>query len=76
MGIRCPTFALALCSCGTSLSIGSGGMRLVTLLRLMHFARGETRRRGMTMPEFLALVRGEIERQALAEEDAEPRPAS
>jgi hypothetical protein len=68
------TFALALCSCGTSLAIGSEGMRITTLWRLMRFARTETRRRGVTVPQYLALIRGEIDRQVLAEADALPAP--
>lgn len=66
------TFAVALCPCGTSLAIGSGGMRLTTLWRLMRFARTETRRRGITLRQYLALIRGEIDRQVLAEADAHP----
>jgi hypothetical protein len=61
------TFALALCQCGTSLAIDSDGISLVTLWRLMRFARSETRRRGITVSEFLAGIRAEVEKQALAE---------
>ena len=59
------THAIALCSCGTSVAIDSSGMSLVTLWRLMRFARSETSRRGVTMSEFLAGIRAEVERQAL-----------
>jgi hypothetical protein len=62
--------ATARCSCGTSLSISSSGMSLVTLGRLMVFARGETRRRGIKVAELLALIRDAIDRQVLAEHDA------
>jgi hypothetical protein len=63
------TFALALCRCGTSVAIDSSGMSLVTLWRLMRFARSETRRRGVTVSEFLVGIRAEVEKQALAEGD-------
>jgi hypothetical protein len=59
------TFALALCACGTSMAIDSSGMSLVTLWRLMRFARSETRRRGITVSEFLVGIRAEVEKQAL-----------
>ena len=68
------TFALALCSCGTSMAIDSGGMRLITLWRLMRFARTETKRRSITVSAFLALIRAEIDRQVLAEVDGNPPP--
>jgi len=61
------TYAIALCWCGTSLTIDSSGMSLVTLWRLMKFARSETRRRGVTVSEFLVEVRAEVEKQALSE---------
>lgn len=64
------TYAVALCPCGTSLAMDSGGMSLMTLWRLMRFARKETLRRGVTVSELLAEVRGEVERQALM--DSEP----
>jgi hypothetical protein len=60
------TFAIALCRCGSSVAIDSSGMPLLTLWRLMRFARSETRRRGVTVSEFLVDIRSEVERQALA----------
>jgi hypothetical protein len=71
------TYAIALCSCGTSMAIDSSGMSLVTLWRLMRFARSEIQRRGVTMSEFLDGIRAEVERQALLEdEQAVSRAAS
>jgi hypothetical protein len=61
------TYAIALCTCGTSMSIDTSGMSLVTLWRLMRFARVESWRTGGTVSGFLARLRTEIERQALAE---------
>jgi hypothetical protein len=64
------TYALALCSCGTSMAIDSSGMSIVTLWRLMTFARRETNRLGVTVSEVLARIRAEVERQALAEAES------
>jgi hypothetical protein len=69
------TFAIALCTCGSSVAIDSSGMSLLTLWRLMRFARSETRRRGVTMSEFLVDIRAEVERQALANGDDAAEPA-
>jgi CTP:molybdopterin cytidylyltransferase MocA len=66
------TFSLANCPCGTTVSIGSDGMSLLTMWRLMRFARTETRRRGIPLTEFLAWVRDEIDRRVLAENPAPP----
>jgi hypothetical protein len=63
------TYALAVCRCGTSLTIDSSGISLVTLWRLMRFARGESRRRGITVSDLLAGVRVEVHRQVLTEDD-------
>jgi hypothetical protein len=63
------TYALALCACGTSLTIDSSGMSLATLWRLMRFARSESRRLSVTVPEFLAGIRTELERQVLVGSD-------
>jgi hypothetical protein len=67
------TYAIALCQCGTSMSIDTSGMSLVTLWQIMRLARRETERTGATVSEFLAQLRAEIERQALAEDVAERR---
>jgi hypothetical protein len=60
------TISIAICSCGSSLSISSRGMSLVTVCRLMAFAYGESRRRGITISELLTAIRDEIDRQVLA----------
>lgn len=59
------TFAIALCHCGTSMSLDTKGMSLVTLWRLMALARREARRSDGTVSAFLARLRAEIEKQAL-----------
>jgi uncharacterized C2H2 Zn-finger protein len=61
------TFSLANCPCGTTISIGSDGMPLLTMWRLMFWARGESRRRGIAMRLLLLEVRDAIDHQVLAE---------
>jgi hypothetical protein len=70
------TYAVALCSCGTSLSIDSSGMPLLTLWRLMMFARREARRRGATVSELLAAIRVQVRGQILSEAEAVDERAS
>jgi hypothetical protein len=48
-------------------------MRLTTLWRLMRWARNEARIRGTTWRNVVAWVRGEIDRQALAERRTAPQ---
>ncbi len=59
------TIALANCSCGTTLTISSKGMSLLTIWRLMRWARRETQRRGVHTREILARIREEIHKQIL-----------
>ena len=59
--------SLANCPCGSTMALGSQGMKLLTLWRLMHWARGETKRRDVTMEQLLAWVRDQIDGQVLAE---------
>lgn len=61
------TLSLANCRCGTTLAIGSHGMGLITLWRLLHWARGETKRRGVPIDCVLTGVRDQIDRDVLAE---------
>jgi hypothetical protein len=61
------TYTLVLCPCGTSLAIDSGGMKLLTLWRLMRFARKETQRTGETVSALLQRIRGEIHRRVREE---------
>jgi len=61
------TLSLANCRCGTTLAVGSDGMGLFTLWRLLHWAKGETKRRGVTLECVLTSVREEIDREVLAE---------
>ena len=69
------TYTLVRCACGTSLAIDSSGMSLLTLWRLMRFARQETRKTRETISELLERIRVEVHRRVRAEEAAgAPRP--
>jgi hypothetical protein len=62
------SYAMSVCPCGTSLTIDSSGVSLVTLWRLMRFARGESQRRGVTVSEVLVEIRGAVRNQVLADD--------
>jgi hypothetical protein len=47
------TLSYANCQCGTTLSISSEGMGLLTLWQLLRWARNESSRRGISMGELL-----------------------
>ncbi|MFI5362027.1 MAG: hypothetical protein ACHQ49_08675 [Elusimicrobiota bacterium] len=66
-------FAFANCRCGSTLTITSEGMSLLTLWRLMGWARAESRRRGVGFGQVVAWVRDEIDRRVLAENTPGPR---
>jgi hypothetical protein len=55
------------CSCGSTMAITSDGMGIITLLRLMNWARRETKRRGVGMSDLLADLRTKIDKIALQE---------
>ena len=61
------TLTLATCRCGTSLSISSAGMPLLTVWRLLAWARREARRRDVGLSEVIARVRARIDAEALRE---------
>jgi hypothetical protein len=62
-------FSFANCLCGNTLVIDSGRMRLTTFWRLLMWARGETKRRGISWKALLSEVRAEIDRRALEGRD-------
>jgi hypothetical protein len=64
------TYSVARCSCGTALAVGSDGISLPTMWRLMWWARGEAKRLAITMPALLARIRDRIDRQVFAEAEA------
>ena len=62
------TYALATCACGTTLSLSSNGLPVWTLARLMMWARGHARRKGITFGELLAELRDRLRSEMLAED--------
>lgn len=61
------TMSLANCPCGTTLALGTDGMSLRTVWRLMAFGRRETKRRGITFEQLLSEVRASVDAQVLGE---------
>ena len=70
------TFSLANCACGTTLSISSEGMSLVTLWRLLGWLYVEALRRRVTVGAVLKWVRAEIDRRVLSEADERDLPVA
>ena len=58
---------LANCSCGSTLALSSKGMHLVTLWRLMSWAKKEARQRGLTAKDLLDDLRCKIDARVLEE---------
>ena len=61
------TLSLANCACGTTLALGSDGMSVETIVRLMGWARAGIARRSITIRDLLVEVRNEVDRLALAD---------
>lgn len=61
------TLSYANCRCGTTLTISSHGMGLLTMWRLLRWARTESSRRKIGMSELLHDLRQKIDRQVLSE---------
>ena len=59
--------SMANCCCGTTLCVTSRGMSRWNILRLLRWARAETRRRGIDMRQLLAYLRAKGEAEVLAE---------
>jgi len=62
------TLSMANCSCGTTLTITSAGMDLITLHRLMNWAREETGFRGIGLSELLEDLRTKIDKIVLQDD--------
>ena len=62
------TFAMANCECGTTLTLSSDGMGLITIWRLLRWARRTSRQRGVSVPELLDQLRGQIDRAVTSPE--------
>lgn len=61
------TLSFANCRCGTTLSVSSHGMGLLTMWRLLRWARGESSSRGISVGELLEDLRKKIDEQVLTE---------
>jgi hypothetical protein len=61
------TMSLANCSCGTTLSVTSEGMSLLTMWRLMRWLRKEMKRRGQGASEVLEDLRRAIDLDTMAD---------
>jgi hypothetical protein len=59
------TLSYANCQCGTTLTISSHGMGLLTMWRLLRWARKESLSRGVSMGELLDDLRKKIDQQVL-----------
>jgi len=64
--------ALSNCLCGSTLALTSEGMPLLKLWSVLLWARGETRRRGLTNQELMQHLRVQMRLQVLAEPDLQP----
>jgi hypothetical protein len=63
------TFSFYRCTCGTSLTLSSHGMRVVTLWRLMNWIRKEAKAQGVKIPKILDDLRNKIEASVLKDDD-------
>lgn len=59
--------------CGTTLSVGSEGMKLSTVWALMAWARHQKRTRGVSFGEALGELRHEVDVRLIGEEDTARR---
>ena len=59
------TIGMANCSCGSTLAISTDGMDLATLWKVMHWVRGESKRRGISGGELLIELRTKIDSRVL-----------
>ena len=63
------TFSCADCSCGNTLVISSHGMSIVTMWRLLRWARKESSRREISVDELLSYLRQKIDNQVLQQKE-------
>lgn len=61
------TFSFAKCECGNTMSICSSSMKVVTMWRLLCWAKKETSLRGVSVPDVLDDLRQKIDNQVLTE---------
>ena len=62
------TLSTANCPCGTTLSITSNGMNLVTMWKLLHWARKESKIRGVETSTLLESIRNKIDESVLQDD--------
>lgn len=65
------TMALANCKCGSTLSLSSHGLPLLTLWRLLSWTKRECRKQNIEPSELLERVRKKIDKKVLAETESE-----
>jgi hypothetical protein len=63
--------SLANCTCGTTLTVSSGGIPTAQLVMLLTWARAESRKRSITVRELLTHIRNRIDQQVLDGPDDE-----
>jgi hypothetical protein len=68
------TLAQFNCQCGTTLTLGSPGMPLSTLWRLMWWLRQRHKATGQAYQDILAWVQQEIDKQVLGDDYVPPAP--
>ena len=68
------TLAFRNCRCGTTLTIGTDGIGLVTLWRLLRWAKKESSSRGVRLSELLADLRRKIHERVLKETRPDKKP--
>lgn len=66
------TFSLRNCQCGTTLALSSDGMGLITMWRLLRWARKESSSRGINVRDLLDDIRKKIDSQVLSQKEATP----
>ena len=59
------TVSLANCSCGNTLAIDSEGMGVITMWRLLMWAKRERQKRGVSIRELLTDLRNKIDKSVL-----------
>ena len=61
------TFSFSDCKCGNTLVLGSSRLEVVTMWKLLWWARNETSRRKLSVNELLDEIRSKIDNQVLNE---------
>lgn len=59
------TYTYYNCQCGTTIILGSRGMKLTTIFNLMLWGRKERKRRGISLEELLVIVRESVDKKVL-----------